>query len=145
MHMGKHYTHLSAEERGVIMAMQAQGGSGRQIAKVLGRTSSTVVRELRRNGCHRPGTRKPMGRPRSIPGYDASRAGARARCLRRKPRVARKLRCNSPLWQRVRRMLARHWSPQQVAAKLSAAAGQARVARDDLQRDLRHAARPASP
>ena len=118
--MGKHYAHLSAEERGVIMAMQAQGASSRQMAVFLHRASSTIARELRRNGHHAPGAHKPMGRPRLIPGYDATRAGARARRLRRKPRVARKLRFNAPLWQRVRRMLARHWSPQQVAAKLHA-------------------------
>jgi IS30 family transposase len=59
-----------------------------------------------------------MGRPRLLPGYDAARAGERARRLRHKPRRARKLRRNTRLWRRVHSLLKRHWSPQQVAAKL---------------------------
>ncbi len=112
--MGRHYAQLSAEERGVIMAMQAQGASGRQIATVLQRASSTITRELRRNG-HGPRT-DPRGRPR-LP-YNATCAGARARRLRCKPRVVRKLHRHGTLWRRIRRMLVRHWSPQQVAAML---------------------------
>jgi len=112
--MGEQYTHLSAEERGAIMAMQAQGASGRQIAMVLHRSSSTIARELCRNG-HAPATGK-RGRPR-LP-YDASRAGARARRLRHTPRQVRKLHRNSALWRRVKRMLDRFWSPQQIAAML---------------------------
>jgi len=118
MQMGTHYAQLSAEERGVIMMMQAQGASGRQMAAILHRASSTIARELRRNGHHLLGIRKPMGRPRLMPGYDATRAGARARRLRRKPRVKRKLRHGTGLWRRVRRLLQRHWSPQQIARKL---------------------------
>lgn len=114
--MGQRYSHLSAEERGVIMAMRVRGASGREIARVLGRAGSSVARELRRNGQHRRiGDR---GRP-CLP-YDATRAGARARGLRRKPRVARKLPRTSRLWRRVHGWLKRRWSPQQVAAKLRA-------------------------
>lgn len=115
--MGEHYTQLSAEERGAIMAMVAQGVSGRQIARVLHRASSTVARELRRNGFP-AGKATTMGRPRLIAGYDATRAGQRACRLRRKPRVARKLHRTSALWRRIRRWLERRWSPQQIAAKL---------------------------
>lgn len=118
--MVQHYTHLSVEERGVIMVMQAQGASRRQMARVLGRASSTIVRELRRNGCRRAGKHCRMGRPRLVAGYDATRAGQRARQLRRKPRVKRKLTPTSRLWRRVQALLARRWSPQQVAAKLRA-------------------------
>jgi IS30 family transposase len=116
--MGEYYTQLSAEERGVIMAMVAQGAGGRQIARVLNRASSTVARELRRNGFRPAGMPPPMGRPRRVEGYDATHAGQRARRLRRKPRVPRKLHRTSALWRRVRRLLERRWSPQQVAAKL---------------------------
>ena len=48
--MGQQYAHLSTEERGTIMAMRAGGSSGREIARVLGRTNSTITRELSRNG-----------------------------------------------------------------------------------------------
>ena len=112
--MGQQYAHLSAEERGTIMAMRVRGASGREIARVLARASSTITRELRRNG-HAPRT-SARGRPR-LP-YDATRAGERARRLRHKPRVIRKLHPRGALWRRVKQMLGRRWSPQQVAAKL---------------------------
>ncbi|KRD75717.1 IS30 family transposase [Lysobacter sp. Root983] len=114
--MGQEYSHLSAEERGVIMAMKAQGHSGRAIAMVLGRSSSTVVRELRRNGHVDPWAQPRMGRPR-LP-YDGTRAGQRALRLRRKPCRSRKLRRDSPLWQQVCRLLGQGWSPQQVSRTL---------------------------
>ena len=49
--MGKHYSHLSAEDRAVIMLEVNRGGSLRSIAQLLGRHVSTVSRELRRNEC----------------------------------------------------------------------------------------------
>jgi transposase, IS30 family len=116
--MGTQYAHLSAEERGAIVALQAQGASGRRIAGVLGRASSTITRELRRNGACLAGGRVLMGRPRLLPGYDATRAGERARRLRHKPRRRRKLRRDAALWTRVTGLLAVGWSPQQVARKL---------------------------
>lgn len=50
MHLGHRYSHLSAEERGAIMLGLAGGQSGRQLARLLGRSSSTIARELARNG-----------------------------------------------------------------------------------------------
>ena len=47
--MEKHYTHLSAEERGLIMAERHRGTSGAKIARMLGRSPSTIWRELKRN------------------------------------------------------------------------------------------------
>lgn len=118
--MGRCYLHLSAEERGVIMAMKRVHASGRAIAHVLGRAQSTVARELRRNhykSAHECGS---MGRPRIAGGYDATRAGSRARRLRRKPRVPKKLVPGSPLWRSVHRLLRRRWSPEQIARTLKA-------------------------
>lgn len=113
--MGRIYSHLSAEERGVIMAMLAQGSSARAMATVLGRAPSTVARELMRNG-HRLTPVSVMGRPR-LP-YDASQAGRRALRLARKPRRRRKLASDSALWRQVRAMLGKRWSPQQVSRTL---------------------------
>lgn len=113
--MGRIYSHLSAEERGVIMAMLAQGSSARAMATVLGRAPSTVARELMRNG-HRLKPVSVMGRPR-LP-YDASQAGRRALRLARKPRRRRKLASDSALWRQVRAMLRKRWSPQQVSRTL---------------------------
>lgn len=113
--MGRIYNHLSAEERGVIMAMLAQGSSARAMAAVLGRAPSTVARELMRNG--------PRLRPASVTGrprlpYDATRAGQRARRLACKPRRRRKLAPDSALWRKVKTMLGKRWSPQQVSCTL---------------------------
>lgn len=116
--MGLHYSQLSAEERGVIMAMKAQGSSSRAIAKALGRTSSTITRELARNGHQDPApvSAPRMGRPRSP--YDAVCASRRAQRLRRKPRRPRKLLRDGDLWRQVRRLLDQGWSPQQISRTL---------------------------
>jgi len=114
--MGQRYNHLSAEERGAIMVGKARGDSARQLATWLGRSPSTISRELARNGQREAIDRPFMGRPR-LP-YDAQRAGQRASRLRRKPRRTRKLLRDSRLWRRVRRLLAKGWSPQQISRTL---------------------------
>lgn len=124
--MGHRYKQLSAEERGSIMALLQRGASHREIARVLRRSPSTIVRELRRNGYKAPGECGPMGRPRIAGGYDAGRAGARARRLHRMPRAARKLRSDGMLWPRVVALLAAGFSPAQVARTLHAAHPHAR-------------------
>lgn len=116
--MGTRYAHLSAEERGTIMAMTSYGASGRLIAATLNRSPSTITRELRRNGYRTPHERGRMGRPCPAGGYDATRAGRRARRLRGQPRRLGKLHPTSALWQRVRALLQRRWSPAQVARTL---------------------------
>nr|WP_269139309.1 helix-turn-helix domain-containing protein [Burkholderia cepacia] len=45
----KEYKHLSAEERAALMIERAKNTSIRAIARLLGRSPSTVMRELRRN------------------------------------------------------------------------------------------------
>lgn len=114
--MGRHYTHLSAEERGAIMVGKARGESARQLAIWLGRSPSTIARELARNGHREPSAQPRMGRPRLA--YDAQRAGQRAARLRRTPRRPRKLIPTTRLWRRVCRLLAKGWSPQQISRTL---------------------------
>lgn len=112
------YTHLSAEERGAIMAMKLQDCSMRSIARALGRCPSTISRELRRNGYQQASELGPMGRPRVAGGYNAVRAGVRARRLRRACRPTRKLHPDGALWQRVHGLLCLRWSPEQIAGTL---------------------------
>jgi len=112
------YKHLSAEERGVIMAMKLQECSVRQIAHALGRAPSTVSRELRRNGYLPQAELGSMGRPRIAGGYDAVRAGVRARRVRRACRARRKLHPDSALWHKVHGLLHQRWSPEQIAGTL---------------------------
>lgn len=116
--MERTYSQLSAEERGVIMAMKVQGCSARAIADVLQRAPSTVTRELRRNGYLQTQELGPMGRPRVAGGYNALRAGVRARRVRRLAQRPRKLHRRGLLWTQVRAMLEQRWSPAQIAAAL---------------------------
>jgi IS30 family transposase len=115
--MGRQYEQLSAEERGTIMAMLHQGSSVRSIGALLERAPSTIARELRRNGAC-TGNKPLMGRPRLVPGYDAVRAGERAKRLRCKARRRRKLHPQSELWTQVQAYLRQKWSPEQIACKL---------------------------
>jgi hypothetical protein len=48
--MEKHYTHLQAEDRAGIMLMLSEGYSQRHIARHLGRSPSSISREIRRHG-----------------------------------------------------------------------------------------------
>lgn len=103
--MARTYRHLSAEERGLIMAETLRGNSGAAIARMLGRSASTVARELRRNA---QGER-----------YDATLAGSAYRERREACGRACKLVEGSELYVWVRdRLLYRYWSPQQIAATL---------------------------
>ena len=117
--MTNHYSHLSSEERGVIMAMRLHGDSMRAIAKSLGRAPSTVARELRRNGASAaprgPGARGPQ---RKLRAYDAHEASRRAERKRRQSRRQRKLHSASSLWTSVKFLLRNAWSPEQIAIRL---------------------------
>ena len=94
---------LRGEEREEISRGIAAGRSMRHIAQGLGRSPSTVSREIRRNG--------------GCSAYRASEAETRAweRALRPKPcRLAR----HAELRWRVAQKLARQWSPKQVSGWL---------------------------
>src|SRR5579863_4650834 len=94
---------LRLEEREEISRGIAAGRSIRRIARDLGRSPSTVSREIRRNGGGQT--------------YRASRADRQAwdRGLRPKPcRLAH----SAPLRWRVAQKLAQQWSPEQIAGWL---------------------------
>lgn len=116
--MTRTYQQLSAEERGFVMAMKLQECSTRAIALALGRSPSTISRELRRNGYQSPAQQCLIGRPRVAGGYDAVRAGKRARRVRRAAWPVRKLHRGGALWAEVRALLQLKLSPEQIAAKL---------------------------
>ena len=104
--MTKHHKQLNTEERVTLMLMRSQGDSLRSIGKVLDRSASTLSRELRRNG--------EGGR------YDIRTTVEKARERRHIARRHRRLRPDSELRSVVTVMLAKGWSPQQIAAKLKA-------------------------
>jgi len=94
---------LRYEERVEIQVRCEDGQSVRRIAGAIGRSASTVCRELARNG----------GRER----YRAQRAEARAQACARRPKPG-KLAGSPGLWAQVRARLRRRWSPEQIAATL---------------------------
>ncbi|WUX64160.1 helix-turn-helix domain-containing protein [Streptomyces sp. NBC_01431] len=95
--------HLTGGEREEISRGIAAGESARQLAKLLGRSPSTVSREIARNG----------GRDR----YRAASADAAAYARGRRPERA-KLAQRPALRALVEAKLAMCWSPEQIAGWL---------------------------
>lgn len=105
--MGKNYQHLSSEERAVIQIERGRGASCRVIAKLLGRSPSTIAREVGRAPV-RPGA-----------GYDATLAAHSYRVRRSRSVRRNKLVRGTWLYQHVHdRLVYWRWSPQQIAARL---------------------------
>lgn len=98
------YSQLQAEERVALASLLLQGHTVRAIAQSLGRSPSTLSRELRRN--------------RSQDGYVAASAQSLSQQRRQGARPWPKLHPYSQLWFIVKACLSRRWSPQQIAATL---------------------------
>ena len=98
------YRHVTFEERCKIDALRKEGLSLEAIGKRLGRSASTISRELARNGDGR--------------GYGPDRAQERAQRRRREASaVPRKL--QGRLWDLIVEKLQLQWSPEQIAGWLS--------------------------
>jgi IS30 family transposase len=103
----KNYKHLSTEERAAIMIERARNTSVRAIARLLGRSASTITRELARN------------HPESARSHDATSASQAYRKRRERSGRQPKLAAGSALyWQVHHDLVYRRWSPQQIAARL---------------------------
>ena len=96
---------LAFSEREEIALARARGESMRCIARRLGRSPSTVSRELRRNADRRGG------------GYRATTAHALAHDRASRPKPA-KLATNLALRAKVEQDLAQRYSPEQIAGRL---------------------------
>jgi len=118
-------TRLTSQERLRLEVLWTQGASIPRIAVVLGRSRSTVWRELARNNSHRHGPKNPRGARGDRPGwgglyrwgYHAERAQERARLRALRPRPV-KLRRGTALRTLVLNKLRQRWSPQQIAGWL---------------------------
>ena len=95
------YKQLDLEERYVIGALLQFGCTQAEIAECLGRSASTVSRELSRN-------RYPTDNH-----YRAYHAQSMANGRRRRSRSGSKI--EPPVWKRVEQLLARDFSPEQVS------------------------------
>lgn len=100
------YQHLSVEEREKLAVLRGNGTSLRSIAKVLGRSHSTLVRELKRNA-------PPVHRAY----YLAHKAKARA-VARREKAVRRKRLKSRRLRAYVAKQLKRGWSPELISGRV---------------------------
>lgn len=97
--------YLSIDERIEIADLSRSGTSVRGIARRLGRSASTVSRELRRNAHPADG------------GYRPHRADQLAASRRPRPK-RRKIRPGTDLYAYVAAGLRRHWSPEQISNRL---------------------------
>ena len=118
--MEKHYTHLSAEDSGLIMAERLRWTSGAEIARMLGRSPSTISRELKRNAsCSST--------------YNASEAGSAYRERRCACGRSFKLVEGSWLYNYVHcTLIYQQWLPQQISTKLRS------MYQDDITKTVSH-------
>ena len=107
--LGKGYTHFTLEEREEIAIGLAQGKSLRSIAESLGRSPSSISREIRRNS--------PSVRAVKYRGNRAQkRAEDRSRCSHEKERLA-----DPFVLEYVEYHLVKDgWTPEEIAGRLSA-------------------------
>jgi transposase, IS30 family len=99
--------YLSREERYELARLRECGLSVRAVAARMGRSPSTVSRELARNASSRTG------------GYQPERAHRLAWERQRRPKASKLSRCPA-LRARVQQMLDRRYSPEQVSGRLKA-------------------------
>lgn len=98
------YKHLTLDERNVIYRMRFLGRSQAEIACCLGRSPSTISRELTRNAGYAG---------RYVPGTAQVKANARRRAHVRHPKTG-----NAKLMGYVETRLRRRWAPEQIAGRL---------------------------
>lgn len=98
--------YLSQQERIEIADLHHEGVGVREIARRIGRSPSTISRELKRN---RTDGRRPRYRP-----FEAHRRA----CARRGRRRDRRIETNEDLGRVVAELLEQRWSPEQISRQL---------------------------
>jgi hypothetical protein len=102
----KRYQQLQPEDRVTLASLAQQKYTVRDMALVLGRSPSTISRELQRNA-------QPAG-------YASATAHACAQQRRKHGRSPNKLHREGVLFDVVRHFLSERWSPEQIALTLTA-------------------------
>lgn len=100
--------HLNIYERTVISQLHASGMSARAIAEAIGRSPSTVSRELKRNSYR---TGKNYQLTRYIP------STAQRSYEQRKARCGRKRINDDEVLSHIKRRIKEHWSPEQIRGR----------------------------
>ena len=116
--MGQAYDHLTLEERCELARRREAGETIRQIAAALGRSPSSVSRELKRNGA-------PKAAYKPVLASELSKA--------RRWRGSR-LERDAVLQGQVLEHLALGWSPEQVVGRLERERGQATISHESIYR-----------
>jgi IS30 family transposase len=98
----KSYTQLTQEERYQIHALMKAGHNQTEIARILGRSKSTISREVRRN--------KGMRGYRPKQAHRFAQERRRSKCFRR---------ISDGVWDWVERLLREDWSPEQISLWLA--------------------------
>ena len=96
------YTQLTRDERYQIYALRKAGHSQKEIAEVLGRSPSTISRELRRN--------------KGLKGYRPEQAH---RLAQNRKKERDRTRIPESTWARVEQLLREDWSPEQISGWLT--------------------------
>jgi transposase, IS30 family len=112
------YKHLSLEERISIARLQEDGQSNQKIAAAMGRSTSTIAREIKRNSSRRQGYR---------PGYANEQARARRW-------TGSRLERDEALRDSVVEKLALGWSPEQVSGFLRQCPKSFRISHESIYR-----------
>jgi transposase, IS30 family len=94
------HEHLSRDERYSIAGMLARGHSQAEIARCIGRSPSSISKEIRRNSCAYDGA------------YRAEKADDRA--MARRWRSRKKSQYSQQEWAEVEALLQVKWSPKQI-------------------------------
>ncbi len=131
--MARTFQHLSLSDRTLIEAQLGLGMRPAAIAAGLLRARSTVTREIARNGwrgLHRADPLRVAGEYRAVP---ADRKAVR---FARRPRVERKLKPGTPLWETVLGHLRDGLSPEQIAGTLSRMAEPVRISHETIYTTL---------
>lgn len=121
--MGRCYKHITIEEREEIMVGRREGKSIRAMAREIGRSPSTVKRELDRNSRGGRRYRASAAQRRS----DARRLRCRRRRLLDDPAL------RSPVQSRI---LEEQWSPEQVAGRIALEEGRRAVSGSTIRRAI---------
>lgn len=108
------YTHFTLDERKYLQQLLSEGLSFRRIADILGRSPSSVSREVKRNrSAYKP--HKPASNPYW---YNAWRAN-NLYIMRRRENVRRAIREGTPVWDYIVEKLSLYWSPEQICGRWS--------------------------
>jgi transposase, IS30 family len=117
------YLQLTHGERYVIARMRARSKSLREISRCLGRSVSTISREVQRNACPYDGN------------YRAHKAHSRAMVRRSKTR--KKSQYSLQEWAQVLEQLQRWWSPKQISGRRRLKKRRA-ISHETIYRYVRH-------